>query len=75
MGDLDLQAFLNGNFNPDQRAIKLHKRLKLYYKQTPAEMDIRESILYAKALKKWCVDRGYTRKEVSRAKRDIRIQP
>lgn len=64
---------LYGEFLPDKRFIALCERLKMYYIQTPVEMDNKKAMFYWKEFNKWCADHGYTREEINEAKKHVRI--
>tara|TARA_R110002049_G_scaffold255016_3_gene430542 strand:+ start:8760 stop:9044 length:285 start_codon:yes stop_codon:yes gene_type:complete len=73
-GDNSEQEFKKlylGDFKVSDREIDLRERLELYYRQTPYEMDNRTAMGYWKEFNRWCVERGYTQKEINQAKRNL----
>lgn len=68
----DFRSLLYGDFKPDERQIALYERLEQYYRDTPNDMCNRTARKYLRELKLWCDVRGYTREEISQAKRNIR---
>lgn len=66
--------WLYGRFEPDEKYILLVNRLQQYYDDTPDSMSNRNATLLWKKFIQWCNERGYTRDEINKAKRDCRFK-
>lgn len=73
MANKDIEEFLRGQFEPDERANALHDRLEKYYIDTPHSMDNRTALVHWKSFLTWCGERGITREELNDAKKNINI--
>lgn len=61
---------LFGSFKPDTRAEELKQELLNYYKKTE-NMSNAQSLACKREFRSWCETRGFTKEEVSDAKRSV----
>ena len=72
MNDIEFNRIYFGVFGSDQRSLKLLNKIDEYYKNTPESVDNRTSHRISTEFSQWCAENGYTRSEVSYAKRNFR---
>lgn len=75
MNEAEFKNLYLGTFEPNQRSADLHKRLELYYSQTPDSMSSKQALHYWREFKTWCREAGYSQKEIGVAKRHVRPPP
>ncbi len=72
MNEQEFRQQMIGDFTPDERETSLHEKLADYYRITE-NMNNHYARNHWDLFNRWCSDRGYTREEINRAKRNVRV--